>query len=95
LTTSCASGAPPQFYLRQFRCIEDCLKADPQQITSSTITLKRIEIERLRSAFTFELQHLDSHPLAAELGIENQSTQLAFEMSMDFRARAGAVLWHA
>jgi len=88
-------GGPPQFYLRQFRSIEDGLESDPQQITSSAITLKRIEVRRLSGAYAFALNHLDSHPIGAELGVEDQSPYLALEMKSDFVLENGTVLWQA
>jgi hypothetical protein len=83
----------PQFYLRQFRKIEDGLCASPRQITSSAVTVKKIQGRRLRSTFGFELEPLDSHPVAAELGIKNQSVGVAFELKMDFILENGHVLW--
>jgi hypothetical protein len=86
-------GGAPQFYLRQFRSIEDCVRSDPQQVTKSGVTVKAIEMSRLQSVFTFELSHLDSHPVAAEIGVGNQSTSRAFEMKMDFTLEDGSVIW--
>jgi hypothetical protein len=83
----------PQFYLRQFRTIEDGRRASPRQITSSGVTVKKIEGRRLRSTFGFELEPLDSHPVAAELGIGNQFVGVAFELKMDFILENGEVLW--
>jgi len=83
----------PQFYLRQFRWIEDGLRASPRQITSSGVTIKRIEGRRLRSTFDFELEPLDSHPVAAELGLNNQRTRVAFELEMDFVLENGEAVW--
>jgi uncharacterized protein with NAD-binding domain and iron-sulfur cluster len=83
----------PQFFLRQFRSIEDGRRATPQQITTSGVTVNKIKGRRLRSTFAFELEHLDSHPIAAEMGVENQSTLVAFELQMDFVLENGTVLW--
>lgn len=85
----------PQFYLRQFRSVEDGRQASPQQITSSGVTVKKIAGRRLRTTFDFELEPLDSHPVAAELGVKSQSTPAAFELKMDFVLENGKVLWEA
>ena len=49
----------------------------------------------LLSKFDFALEQLDSHPIGAELGVENQSTRIAFEVKMDFVLQDGDVLWEA
>ena len=88
-------GGPPQFYLRQFRSLADGLRASSQQITDAGVTVNRIVGRPLTSGFEFSLQQLDSHPVAAELGLKDQRTRAAFEIEMDFVLEDGEVLWEA
>ncbi len=89
------SGQLPQFFLRQFRSVLDSRRASAQQITDAGVAVQRISGHRLRSRFDFSLDQLDSHPIAAELGVESQTTCIAFELQMDFVLEDGAVLWEA
>jgi hypothetical protein len=88
-------GGPPQIFLKQFRSVSNGERASEQQITDGTVTVKRISGRPLLSEFQFRLHRLDSHPVAAELGVENQTTRLAFEIEMDFVLEDGRVLWQA
>ena len=86
----------PEFYLRQFRSVGDGRRASPrQQITDAVATVQRIKGRPLLSQFKFTLQQRDSHPVGDELGLDNQSTQAAFEVQMDFVLQEGSVLWEA
>lgn len=86
---------PPQFFLRQFRAVGGGLRASTQQITTAVLTVKTMQGRRLSGPFDFELEPLDSHPVAAELGVQNQSASVAFELKMDFVLEDGNVLWEA
>jgi uncharacterized protein with NAD-binding domain and iron-sulfur cluster len=88
-------GGPPQIFLKQFRSVSDGERASEQQITDGTVTVNRISGRPLLSEFQFKLHHLDSHPVAAELGVADQATRLAFEIEMDFVLEDGRVLWQA
>jgi uncharacterized protein with NAD-binding domain and iron-sulfur cluster len=89
------SGQMPQFCLRQFRSVVDSQRASGQQITDAGVAVQRIVGRPLLSKFDFALEQLDSHPIGAELGVENQSTRIAFEVRMDFVLQDGDVLWEA
>jgi hypothetical protein len=58
----------------------------------STIT-DRFRWARLPGEFELKLHPLNSHDIAGTLGIENQSTDIAFEVRMDFVLEDGRVLW--
>ena len=88
-------SGPPQFFLRQFRSITDGRRASGQQITDSRVTVQRIVGRPLLSQFEFALRHLDSHPIAAELGVRSQRPRFALKLEMDFVLEDGAVLWQA
>jgi len=86
-------SGPPQIFLRQFRSVSDGVVASQQQITDGGVTVKRLSGRPLLGDFEFKLHHLDSHPLTEELGVESQTTHLAFEIEMDFVLNDGRVLW--
>ena len=71
----------------------DGVVASQQQITDGGVKLKNIRGRPLIGEFNFTLHHLDSHPLTKELGVECQTTHLAFEIEMDFVLNDGRVLW--
>lgn len=87
------SGGPPQIFLKQFRSVSDGERASQQKITDAGVTVKRITGRPLLGDFEFTLHHLDSHPVATELGVESQVTRLAFEIELDFVLNDGRVLW--
>jgi hypothetical protein len=84
----------PTFFLRQFRSVGDGKLASQQQVTDggSTIT-DRFRWARLPGPFDLKLHALESHDIAGTLGIEDQSTDTAFEVRMDFVLEDGRVLW--
>ncbi|MFL5884889.1 MAG: acetoacetate decarboxylase family protein, partial [Thermoleophilaceae bacterium] len=88
-------GGPPQLFLKQFRAVSNGELASEQQITDGGTTVKRIQGWPLLSEFEVTLHNLDSHPVAAELGVESQTTGLAFQIEMDFVLDDGQVLWQA
>ena len=88
-------GGPPQFFLRQFRSVGDGLRASPRQITEGLVSVRKIEGRPLLSQFKFMLHERDSHPVAEELGLKNQSTRMAVRVEMDFVLENGSVLWEA
>jgi hypothetical protein len=86
-------GGPPQIFLKQFRSVSDGERASQQKVTDAGVTVKRICGRPLFGDFEFKLHHLDSHPVASELGVQSQVTHLAFEIEMDFVLNDGQVLW--
>jgi hypothetical protein len=86
-------GGPPQIFLKQFRSVSDGERASQQKITDAGVTVKRTTGRPLLGDFEFNLHHLDSHPVASELGVQSQVTRLALEIEMDFVLNDGQVLW--
>ena len=86
----------PTFFLKQFRSVGDGKLASQQQVTDggSTIT-DRFRWARLPGPFDLKLHTLNSHDIAGALGIEDQSTDIAFEVRMDFVLEDGRVLWES
>ena len=86
----------PTFFLKQFRSVGDGKLASQQQVTDggSTIT-DSFRWARLPGPFDLKLHTLNSHDIAGALGIEDQSTDIAFEVRMDFVLEDGRVLWES
>jgi hypothetical protein len=86
-------AGPSQIFLKQFRSVSDGVIASQQQITDGRVTLKRIAVRPLVGDFQVTLHQLGSHPVIEELGVQSQTTHLAFEVDMDFVLNDGRVLW--
>jgi len=85
-----------QVFLKQIRATEDGRRADIQQVVVAPAITKDIKVTQLRHDFDLALQHLDSHPLEAELGIvPQQRVTLALRMHFNFLIEAGQVRWSA
>jgi len=86
---------PRQIFLKQFRSPSDGDRASSQQIVEAAAKIKRLTPTPRLEEFYVDVRHLDSHPLARDLGIGSQPTRLAFRVNMDFVLEAGRVLWDA
>lgn len=82
-----------QVFLKQFRSAQDGTLASQQQIVEALTKIDRIEIHRIDHSYRFTLEHLDSHPLAEQLGLHDQVVGWGLVSSSDFVQEAGAVLW--
>jgi hypothetical protein len=84
-----------QVFLKQIRGTEDGRLADVQQVVVAPAVTKNISMAQLRHDYDLKIQHLDSHPLYDELGIQDQRVTLAGRMHFDFLIEAGQVRWEA
>jgi hypothetical protein len=85
-----------QVFLKQIRATADGRRADIQQVVVAPAITKNIKMSQLDHDYELRLEHLDSHPLQAELGIvSDQRVTLAFKMHFDFLITAGEVRWAA
>jgi hypothetical protein len=85
-----------QVFLKQIRATADGRRADIQQVVVAPAITKNIKITQLVHDYRCVIQHLDSHPLQDELGIEpDQTVTLALQMHFDFLIEAGEVRWAA
>jgi hypothetical protein len=84
-----------QVFLKQIRATEDGRLADVQQVVVAPAVTENIRVSQLDHDYALKLQHLDSHPLYDELGIEDQRVTLAMRMHFDFLIEAGEVRWEA
>jgi hypothetical protein len=84
----------PMFFLRQFRSVMDGRLASQQQVTDGGTTMKPgMRWARLPGTFDLTLHALGSHPVTQRLGVQEQPTDIAFEVRMDFVLEDGRVLW--
>jgi hypothetical protein len=85
----------PGIFLKQFRSVEDGLGAALQQIVAAHCKVTRLRAARLAHRHELTVHQLDSHPVITELGLRSQTTELAYEVEMDFDVGGGTVLWDA
>jgi hypothetical protein len=91
ISTQCV----PQVFLKQFRSARDGAFASFQQVVDAPIHITRLSGGMVAGSHTLVLHHLDSHPVGEELGLQDQSTERAFRLDMDFVLDTGSVLWDA
>jgi hypothetical protein len=85
-----------QVFLKQIRATGDGRRADIQQVVVAPAITENIKVSQLVHDYDLKLQHLDSHPLQAELGIvPEQRVTLALRMHFDFLIDVGEVRWAA
>jgi hypothetical protein len=83
-----------QVFLKQIRATEDGRRADVQQVVVAPAVTRNITVRQLEHDYDCTIEHLDSHPLHDELGIQpQQRVTLALRMHFDFLIEAGQVRW--
>ena len=95
LVNDAATQAVPELYLKQFRSIENGIDAVYQAICEARAVPESLKFEGLTDDYKLTLHHVDSHPLAQDLGIEDQVVTVGFKIEMDFLQDVGNVLWEA
>lgn len=95
LLDSAVSSAVPELYLKQIRDIESGTAAAYQAICASRAITQKLHFDGLSDEYRLTLHHIDSHPVGADLGIEDQDLTVGFKVSMDFLQDVGEVLWTA
>ena len=89
------AGRLRQVFLKQIRAVEDGQKAALQQVTEAPYKILKMSGRPLLHEWACTIEHLDSHPLREELGVEDQTTRWAFRTKSDFKLEQGKVLWDA
>jgi uncharacterized protein with NAD-binding domain and iron-sulfur cluster len=87
--------AVPELYLKQFRSIESGTGAAYQAICASRAMTEQLTFEGLVDQYSLKLHHIDSHPVGADLGIEDQIVDVGFKVSMAFLQDVGEIIWEA
>jgi hypothetical protein len=85
--------ALPEVYLKQFRSIEVGTDAALQQVCDSHARIVTMTFSQLPNTYQLKVQDIDSHPIAADLGIADQELKVGFKIEMDFIQDVGRVLW--
>jgi hypothetical protein len=83
----------PNVFLKQLRSVEDGLLAAFVQVTQADYEITRLSAWPVLHEHTLTVHELDSHPVAAELGLEDQTLGPAYRVEMDFNVGWGHVLW--
>ncbi len=81
-----------QVFLKQFRdagipggaCYQALVEA-PVRVTSASMRPSLLE-------WQVTVRHLDSHPIAQELGVSTQTTRMTFELEMDMVVEPGTII---
>lgn len=89
------SLTPAMVFLKQFRSIGADRDACYQAITEVIPKVSAFRGFELQHPAHFHLETVQSHPLADDLGLANQTVRLAFNARFDMRFPAGQVLWKA
>jgi hypothetical protein len=82
-----------QAFLHQVRAPEDGRRAALQQVTEVAYRVLRFRGRPLDHEYRLTVRPLDSHPLAPELGLGDQTIRYAFRTESDFVLGPGRVLW--
>ena len=83
-------------FLKQMRSVMDGTRADFQQITRAETRVVNLQsVAPNTGGYQMIIQPLDSHPIAKDLGVTNQTLMAGFKVVMDFELQAGEVLWPA
>jgi hypothetical protein len=88
----------PIVFLKQFRDVQDCSRACYQAIVEAKATVNSFQGGGLLSGrYELVIHHLDSHPLAENLGLKvgQQPTTGAFWLNYDFTMETGKEVWKA
>jgi Acetoacetate decarboxylase (ADC)/Flavin containing amine oxidoreductase len=80
-------------FLKQIRAVEGASSAALQQITETSYIVRRLRAWPLSGPYRLAVHPMVSQPLARELGLEDQTLDLAYRCEMDFDVRDSRVLW--
>jgi hypothetical protein len=89
------SLTPSMVFLKQFRGIGAGRDACYQAITEVVPKVSAFRGLELAHPAHFHLETVQSHPLADDLGLADQTVRLAFNAQFDMRFPAGQILWKA
>jgi acetoacetate decarboxylase len=83
----------PNVFLKQFRSVQDGLLVAFQQVTQADYEITRLSARPVLNEHRLTVHKLDSHPVTAELGLDDQTLGPAYRVEMDFNVGSGHVLW--
>jgi hypothetical protein len=83
----------PNVFLKQFRSVQDGLRASFHQVTQADYEITKLSARPVLREHKLTVHKLDSHPVTAELGLDDQTLGPAYRVEMDFDVGWGHVLW--
>ena len=83
----------PQLFLKQFRDVANSRMACYQAITEVEAEVTRFDAWPGLVEYDLTLEHLDSSPIATDLGIVPNQRLLGVKLAFDMAIRPGRVLW--
>jgi hypothetical protein len=83
------AGRVGQVFLKQFRDATDGTRACYQAVVEAPVQIRRVESTLSERDWSIRVHSLDSHPIGFELGIDDQSAKLAFDIEIDFVVEDG------
>jgi hypothetical protein len=83
----------PNVFLKQFRSVRDGLLAAFVQVTQADYEITKLSAWPVLGEHRLAVHQLDSHPVIAELGLEDQTLGPAYRVQMNFNVGGGQVLW--
>ena len=89
------SLTPSMVFLKQFRSIGAGHDACYQAITEVVPKISAFHGAELEHPVHFHVKTVESHPLAGDLGLTDQTVRFAFSARFDMRFPSGQVLWEA
>jgi hypothetical protein len=85
-------GKSHQIFLKQFRDAREPDAACYQEIIHAPITMLDSSADFFTDEWTVEINNIDSHPIACEMGLETQTTRATYTMDMSFICERGEPL---
>jgi hypothetical protein len=83
----------PEVFLKQSRSAHDGTQADLQEVVTSQATVRALHGAGLEQEHQLTVNHLDTHDLGGQLGLETQTLQFGYYVEMDFVQEVGVVAW--
>jgi hypothetical protein len=83
------AGRVGQVFLKQFRDATDGTRACYQAVVEAPVQIRRVESAVSARDWSIKVHPLDSHPIGDELGVRDQSAEIAFDIEIDFVVEAG------
>lgn len=85
----------PLVFMKQFREIQNNTNACYQAVTECQAGVQNLRGWKLDGTYQLTLNHLDSLPIADEIGVDSQPSLLNFWLELDMTLPFGNVVWSA
>ncbi len=81
-----------QIFLKQIRDAGAADVACYQALVEAPVEVSNVQWRPSFSEWKLTVKHLDSHPIAADLGVESQTTRLTYEIKFDMNVGTGTIV---